>query len=129
MREPIRDLDHLQLAVWQEPLPRRKHGGGRPPQRDAPQEHAQKLVSEVEKLRRTLDLRSTQAPQIINPKLIFRLRLHNKGDLQDGAVERLGLRVLAKEPHQAIVVFPDEPTLARSPCGNPSRGIDIRARL
>lgn len=108
----MRDLEHLRLTVWQEPLRRRKHGGGRPPHRDAPLKHAQKLVDEAETLSQTLETRKARAPQGINPKLIFRLVLHPQGNLEDEAVEALGLRVLGKQPHEAIVVFPDEPALA-----------------
>jgi len=108
----MRNLEHLQLLVWQEPFPRRKYGGGRAPHRDEPQEHARKLVKEADTLRTTLEIRRENAPRGINPKLIFRLVLHPQGNLEDKEVEALGLRVLAKLPHQAIVVFPDEPSLA-----------------
>src|SRR5262249_56948612 len=50
-------------------------------------------------------------PRGINPKFIFKLQLHPKGNLNEEELQRMGLRMLARDTRRVIVVFPDEATL------------------
>jgi subtilisin family serine protease len=108
-----RDLEHLQLSAWREPLPRRPGGGGGGFARgkDEREAHGRQLVDEAAEIAEDLQARSETAPAGINPKLIFKLRLHRQGDLTEDQLSGMGLRLLARSPDKAIVVFPDEPTL------------------
>lgn len=105
-----RDLEHLQLPVWQRPLPRRRKAAGRQPGRDR-RVHGQQLLTETEEMVNRLQLRRQGAPAGINPKFIFKLQLNPKGMLDDEKLAQMGLRLLAKDANRAIVVFPDEATL------------------
>ena len=105
-----RDLPHLSLPAWDEPLRRRLSGGGKYVPRDHKQ-HGDRLVTEAEQLGRTFEVRQAEAPEGIQPRLIFKLQLHKNGQLDDDTVAQMGLRVTAREPNKAIVVFPDDDTL------------------
>jgi hypothetical protein len=113
-----RNLDHFELPRWQEPLTRRKHGGGRPPKREDRQAHGRTLLDQAVGLAERLVGRLAAAPPGINPRLVFKLRLHPTGNLDETNLSQLGLRVLAQEGSHAIVVFPDEPAVT-----------DLRRRL
>lgn len=105
-----RDLDHFSLSRWQGPLPRRRQaGGGRPPDRER-SAHGAELLAQATGLveRFQADRRD---PDRLDPRLIFRIRLSPSGTLDESVVESLGLRVIARSPSGAIVVFPDDATL------------------
>ena len=106
-----RDLEHLELPRWQEPVERRKHGGGRPPTRDSRSEHGQKLETELAAVDAELDSLRREPPAGIDPKLVFTLRLHPKGRFDDDGLLAMGLRLISREPDQLLVVFPDTGTL------------------
>ncbi len=106
-----RTLDHFELPAWQEPLPRRIHGGGRPPNRESTRRHGQELLQQAEEIANRLQARIQSARQGINPKLIFRLVLHPRGNLSAQQLSQMGLQVLAIDSRGAMVVFPNRPSL------------------
>ncbi len=106
-----RNLDHLELPPWREQFPRRKRGGGSQPERADRREHGRRLAEQAEQVANRLQQRPTVYPSGINPKFIFKLQLHAKGNLNEEELHRMGLRMLARDPNRMIVVFPDEATL------------------
>src|SRR5687768_270102 len=106
-----RDLPHLALPVWSVPEKRRPRPGGSGFRRENRSQHGQTLVNEADALVSQLQQRVQTAPPGIDPKLVFKLRLHPKGNLDDAAVDQIGLRVLARGKDKAVVVFPDQGTL------------------
>lgn len=107
-----RDLEHLELPQWREALPRRKHPGrGSVPVREDRRSHGQIIDQQAADVAERLQERLLTAPRGVNPKLIFKLQLHPKGNLDETRLRELGLRMLARDSRRAIVVFPDESTL------------------
>jgi hypothetical protein len=106
-----RKLEHLELTKWQKPLRRRLSGGGRALKRENKSVHGRQLIQQARQVSQHLQTRVETAPQGINPKLIFKLQLHQRGNLNEEELKRLGLRMLARDAKRAIVVFPDEATL------------------
>ncbi len=106
-----RDLEHFELQEWKQTLPRRRHGGGGLPRREDQNAHGRGLILQADRVADHLQERNRAAPQGINPKLIFKLQLHPQGNLEEEQLRQLDLRLLARDPHRAIVVFPDEATL------------------
>ena len=106
-----RDLDHLELPRLQQPIARRKNGGGRPPTRDSRAEHGRKLENELAAVGMTFESLRREPPAGIDPKLVFTLRLHSKGRIEDADLLTMGLRLVAHEPNKLLVVFPDQGTL------------------
>ncbi|MCI0659899.1 MAG: S8 family peptidase [Acidobacteria bacterium] len=106
-----RNLDHLELPPWHEQFPRRKHGGGRQPERADHREHGRRLAEQAIQVANRLQQRPADYPQGINPKFVFKLQLHPQGNLNEEELQRLGLRMLARDARRVIVVFPDEATL------------------
>jgi subtilisin family serine protease len=106
-----RNLDHLALSAWSEPAPRRKRRGGGGFTREDRFAHGQEISRQIVDLSAALQSRVQGAPPQINPKLIFKLRLHPRGNLNDGQIRQLGLHVLGREPNDVTVVFPDDATL------------------
>jgi Subtilase family len=105
-----RNLEHFELPRWQEPLPRRKHGGGAASPNENRKAHGQELSTQVEKISDDLRQRKQQLPSFINPKLIFKLKL--KGSIQEDALEKMGLNLLSQDAHRIIVVFPNGESLS-----------------
>jgi hypothetical protein len=105
-----RDREHLELPGWQQDLARRRRGGGRQPQRDRYQ-HGPALLREANTVATHLQERIRTAPAGINPKLVFKIELHPQGYLDENQLHSLGLRLLAKKPRGAIVVFPNDAAL------------------
>lgn len=106
-----RDKEHLILQQWQEPLPKRKSGGGSNFARENKNEHGRALVQQTENLSQNLQSRQRTYPQGINPKLVFKIRLNASGNIEEGQLESLGLRILSKDENKIFVVFPDDATL------------------
>ena len=106
-----RNLEHLTLPRWRQPLTRRRLGGGQSPVRNSRAEHGRKLQTELEVVDTTFDSLLRQPPAGIDPKLVFTIRLHPKGRFDDDDLRLMGLRVIAREPDKVLVVFPDEGTL------------------
>jgi len=109
-----REFDHLALPAAVAPLERRRRGGGRTFRRPDEEwrEHSREMREQAEALAESLDERRMHRPVEINPRLTFRLVLHGNGNLGEEDLERLGLRLIARMPGNAIVVFPDDETLA-----------------
>src|SRR5215475_7903064 len=105
-----RNLDHLELPPWQEQFPRRKRGGGGQPERADRREHGRRLAEQANQVANRLQQRPAVYPRGINPKFIFKLQLHPKGNLNEEELQRMGLRLLARDASRVIVVFPDEAT-------------------
>lgn len=82
-----------------------------PPERDNRLTHGRNLHRQAREVEARLEDRLRVAPAGINPKLIFKIQLHPKGNLDEDTLRGLGLRVLARDARKAIVVFPDEETL------------------
>jgi subtilisin family serine protease len=106
-----RNLDHLELPSWREQFPRRKLGGGGQPERADRREHGLRLAEQTEQVANRLQQRPAVYPRGINPKFVFKLQLHPKGNLNEEELHRMGLRMLARDAGRVIVVFPDEATL------------------
>lgn len=104
-----RDLEHLELVRWREPLTRRKQGGGgEQARRDDFQEHGRALDRQIEKLTESFEARLARREEGLNPKLIFRLRLKSGfRELADDDVRKLGLGLLGRSANGVLVVFPD----------------------
>jgi hypothetical protein len=102
-----RNLEHFELPKWKQTFPRRRRGGGGSPKRDK-QAHGSQLILQADQVANDLQRRTQDAPQGINPKLIFKLELHSEGNLDENQLRQLGLRLLARDPDRATVVFPDE---------------------
>jgi subtilisin family serine protease len=105
-----RNLEHLILPQWKEPLSRRKRPGGKGVERNI-REHGQKLITQARLVSQKLQQRTRTYPKGINPKLVFKLKLHPKGRLDEETLSKLGLFVLARDPEKAIVVFPTSAAL------------------
>lgn len=110
MSDLQRTFEHCVLHKLDIDLPRRKvqNRGGRP-QRDRI-EHGSKLREQLEAMTTELGQRRTQIPDV-NPKLVFKLRLSQNGDVDDDTLNRAGLKVLARDDLKVVVVFPNEITL------------------
>lgn len=106
-----RDLQHFELPEWRQSLPRRSYGGGRAPERPSRREHGEGLVDQADQVADSLQHRHQNTPQGLNPQLVFKLQLHQNGNLDEEKLNQMGLQVLARGPERAVVVFPDEGTL------------------
>lgn len=106
-----RDREHFELPKWEQPRPRRVHGGGSPPHREDRNSHGAGLVEQADRVAEHLQERQQNSPAGINPQLVFKLQLHPSGRLEEDQLQQMGLRVLARNPNRAIVVFPDHSTL------------------
>jgi hypothetical protein len=102
-----RNLDHLELPPWREQFPRRRRGGGGQLERADRREHGRRLAEEAEQVANRLQQRPAVYPGGINPKFVFKLQLHPKGNLNEEELHRMGLRMLARDARRVIVVFPD----------------------
>lgn len=100
--------DHLRLVRLPEQMERRKVGGGRAIERDAPV-HAGRLRSELDT---ALDAqRRRRRPDAVNPSLILRVRM--SGALQEPEWEKVGLTVLSTDPDRTLVLFADRDELVQ----------------
>lgn len=92
--------DHLRLVRLPEQLERRKHGGGRPPDRDPPR-HAGRLRTELDAV---VDVqRRRRRPDAVNPSLVLRVQM--SGPLLEPEWENVGLTVLATDADRTLVLF------------------------
>lgn len=98
-----RDLEHLILPRVQESLPRRLHGGGRSVERPNKSRHGRQLGNEAEEIVEAATER--ELPGGLRPELIFKVELHPNAQLDDETIDRMGLKVLAREPGKTLVVF------------------------
>lgn len=103
-----RDREHLALPDWGEPGVRRRR---QPPPRPASRnrgEAGRQLLAQTEDLLNQLQEKQRSYPEGFNPANIFRLDLEAEGDLDEATLGRSGLRLLAKDPHRALVVVTDD---------------------
>ena len=103
-----RDLDHLELPRVRMPLPRRLHGGGRPPAREK-EEHGGHLLLETEEVME--EHKKTARPRGITPTLVFRLKMHRGADIEEDILRRMGLYIISKDADKAVVVFSSDEAL------------------
>ncbi len=107
-----RDREHLALPEHGQPLERRKRPAPGPrPSRDR-RAHGPRLIDEIDTLVNHLQRKHRDYPEGFNPANIFQLALADQGDLDESFLGRMGLRLLAKDPHRALVVTTDDAHLA-----------------
>ncbi|GAB4542109.1 MAG: S8 family peptidase [Pleurocapsa sp.] len=105
-------FEHLQLPKTDIQFTQRSKGFGRGKQRSNRSSHGRQLLNQVSGI---LDRPPKQyTPFGINPKLIFKIKLAEKSDLNDAQITNSGLNLLAKESKKqnAIVVFSSDDELA-----------------
>jgi subtilisin family serine protease len=107
-----RDKEHLALPEYGQPLGRRKRSAPQPSTARNRPEHGRKLIREVDALVTSLQEKRRDYPAGFNPANIFRVALSGQGDLDETALARMGLRLLAKDPKRALVVSTDDAQLA-----------------
>src|SRR6267378_4201333 len=106
-----RDKEHLALPEYGQPLERRRRPAPQPATPRNRPEHGRKLIRDVEALVTRLQEKGRDYPAGFNPANIFRVALSGQGDLDEGALARMGLRLLAKDPKRALVVSTDDAQL------------------
>lgn len=94
--------EHLPLLRMPRVEPRRKHGFGRPPERDH-RAHGARIAEEVEETIAAARARAAIAG--IDPKLILKVELTRAVDEDEW--RRAGLHVLAQNPGNILVLFSD----------------------
>jgi hypothetical protein len=92
--------EHLRLLRLPEQMERRKHGGGRAPERDAPV-HAGRIRRELDAAVETQQRR--RRPEAIDPALILRVQM--AAALQEPEWEKVGLTVLSTDEDRTLVLF------------------------
>ena len=105
-----RNLDHLSLPQLQAPLARRKQGGGSNVGRSSNSDHATHLAADADRVEDAQRRRTR--PSAVSPALIFKLRLHEKGDLDEATLDRFGLTLVARDERKTLVVFASDEHLA-----------------
>ena len=108
-----RDLAHLQLAVWHEPLRRRKQGGGGTRGKRADRrQHGERLEEQAETVANVLREQTDRTPEGIRPSYVFKIQINPAyGELDDQTLARMGVRVLARGSDRVLVVAPTDVTL------------------
>jgi hypothetical protein len=92
--------EHLRLSRLPEQMERRKSGGGRAPDRDAPV-HAGRIRNELNAAVETQQRR--RRPDAIDPALILRVQM--AAALQEPEWEKIGLTVLSTDEDRTLVLF------------------------
>jgi hypothetical protein len=103
-----RDLPHLPLPQIQAPIARKKHGGGSNTKRTDPGGHATQLIADADEIVR---FQRRTRPAAATPALIFKIRLAPKSNLDDNALERFGLTLIARDEDKTLVVFSSQADL------------------
>jgi Subtilase family len=98
--------EHLPLRRIEGQLERRKHGGGRPPQRNA---KAHGATVEAELLAVTANQKRKPRIANIDPALILKVKTAGPIDTADWA--RVGLTVIASDPDKTLVLFANDAEL------------------
>ncbi len=106
-----RDKEHLALPEYGQPLERRRRPAPQTPTARHRPAHGRKLIGEVEALVTSLQEKRRDYPAGFNPANIFRVTLSGQGDLDETALARMGLLLLAKDPKRALVVSTDDAQL------------------
>lgn len=101
------NYEHLQLVRLPEQLERRKHGGGRAPERDVGA-HSGKIRAELDTA--VAEQRQRRAPEFVDPSLVLRVRM--AGGAMEADWEQLGLTLLASDPDRTLVLFSSSEDMA-----------------
>ena len=101
------NYEHLQLVRLPEQLERRKHGGGRAPERDI-RRHSAKISAELETA--VAEQRERRKPEFVDPSLVLRVRM--AGGAMEADWEQLGLTLLASDPDRTLVLFSSSEDMA-----------------
>jgi subtilisin family serine protease len=96
----VAQYEHLQLVRLPEQLERRKHGGGRAPERDI-SAHSGKLRGELDTA--VAEQQARRKPEFVDPSLVLRVRM--TGGSMEADWEQLGLTLLASDPDRSLVLF------------------------
>lgn len=105
-------FEHLELPKTSIEFPRRKHGGGGGgSKRSDRSDHGYKLLDQVSALSQRTKTKASSF--CLDPKLIFKVKLAQNGNLAEKDLSPLGLVLLAQEPKakKAIVVFASDRNL------------------
>jgi hypothetical protein len=92
--------EHLRLVRLPEQLERRKHGGGRAPERDL-KAHSRKIGGELDAA--VAEQVQRRKPEFVDPSLVLRVRM--SGAAMEADWEALGLTLLASDPDRSLILF------------------------
>jgi hypothetical protein len=95
--------EHLPLKRLEGQLPRRKKGGGRPPER-VPKEHGAAIQRELESV--VTEQKKQRRIAEFDPSLI--LKVKTAGPVDEDDWQRVGLNILATDPNKYLVLFADD---------------------
>jgi len=100
----VSKFDHLKLPrIVNIELPRRSPGGFSGKKRTDVSSHGKQLLGQLSTLTEAVKQKNT--PFRLDPKLIFKIKIAEKGYFSEDMVTQAGLNLLAREPNKAIVVF------------------------
>lgn len=101
------NYEHLQLIRLPEQLERRKHGGGRAPERNIGV-HSAKIGAQLDTA--VAEQRERRKPEFVDPSLVLRVRM--TGGAMEADWEQLGLTLLASDPDRTLVLFSSSEDMA-----------------
>lgn len=99
----VSKFDHLKLPRINIELPRRSARGFGGTKRDDVTGHGKQLLGQISTL--IEPVKEKTSPFRLDPKLIFKIKIAEKGYFSEDMVTQAGLNLLACEPNKAIVVF------------------------
>ncbi|WP_293124771.1 S8 family peptidase [Microcoleus sp. bin38.metabat.b11b12b14.051] len=99
----VSKFDHLKLPRINIESPRRSPGGFSGKKRTDVSSHGKQLLGQLSTLTEAVKQKNT--PFRLDPKLIFKIKVAEKGYFSEDMVTQAGLNLLAREPNKAIVVF------------------------
>jgi hypothetical protein len=99
----VSKFEHLKLPRINIELPRRSKPGFGGNKRTNITEHSKHLLGQISIL--TEPVKEKNNPFRLDPKLIFKLKIAEKGYISDDSLALTGLNCLSREPNKVIVVF------------------------
>ncbi len=100
----VSQFDHLKLPrIINIESPRRSARGFGGQKRTDVTGHGKQLLGQLSTLTEAVKQKNT--PFRLDPKLIFKIKIAEKGYFSEDMVTQAGLNLLAREPNKAIVVF------------------------